>query len=154
MSWPPEVTAASPIELDCKHAPKLADWIANRGGVAIWWSQDLSKAGAHCETPVLQPDGSKTCRPHWQYPAEPVVVTDRNAIMLTTYREVERVRVAHNRRGNETFASRKRRQAALARHTSPVWSWGHDDGGRTIAIIEVRDGTITLADWMANHPTS
>lgn len=56
------------IEISKADAPRIADWLANRGGVAIWESLDLSDAGARTFTPA---DAS---RPSWQYADKPVDV--------------------------------------------------------------------------------
>ena len=60
------------IEISRTDAPRLLDWLATRGGVAIWSSLDLSRAGERVFTPADLP------RPSWHYPETPTeIVTDR-----------------------------------------------------------------------------
>lgn len=63
------------IEVSKADAPRIAGWLANRGGVAIWQSLDLSDAGARTFTPA---DAS---RPSWRYADKPVeIVTQASDI--------------------------------------------------------------------------
>ena len=67
------------IEVTAAEAPRLLDWLTNRGGVAIWESADLSRAGERTFTPA------DTDRPGWHYSQKPVeVVTDRADIGVYT----------------------------------------------------------------------
>lgn len=69
------------IEISKADAPRIADWLANRGGVAIWESLDLSDAGARTFTPALTIDGIDTPRPSWRYADKPVeIVTQASDI--------------------------------------------------------------------------
>ena len=56
------------IEISKADAPRIADWLANRGGVAIWQSLDLSNASARTFTPADAP------RPSWRYADKPVEI--------------------------------------------------------------------------------
>jgi hypothetical protein len=66
------------IEVTSKEAPRLLDWLTNRGGVAIWESRDLRSAGNRTFTPARTTTGEPTTAPGWQWSTTPVeVVTDR-----------------------------------------------------------------------------
>ncbi len=66
------------IEVTAAEAPRLLDWLTNRGGVAIWESRDLRSAGNRTFTPARTTTGEPTTAPGWQWTTEPVeVVTDR-----------------------------------------------------------------------------
>lgn len=65
------------VECHIDNAPRFRDWLANRGGIAIWPSIDLRNAGASCSTPARTLAGEPTTKPGWQYANEPsIIVTD------------------------------------------------------------------------------
>lgn len=69
------------IEIAAADAPRITDWIATRGGVAIWQSLDLAEAGQRTFTPALTADGKPTTAPNWRYNTKPVeIVTQPNDI--------------------------------------------------------------------------
>lgn len=61
------------IECRPDHAAKLRDWIANRGGVALWRSIDLSDPGATVLTPA------NSAKPHWKFANEPEVIVTKES---------------------------------------------------------------------------
>lgn len=65
------------VECHRDNAARFTDWLANRGGIAVWPSLDLRNAGASCSTPALTLTGEPTTRPGWSYASTPsVIVTD------------------------------------------------------------------------------
>lgn len=77
-----------------ENASRMRDWIATRGGVAIWASVNLSNASASWSTPALT-EGAPTTRPNWQADVKPVrIITDASEIEVITRREVKRFHVA------------------------------------------------------------
>lgn len=74
------------IEVTTEDLPRILDWIANRGGVAVWSNQDLRSAGSKTFTPAVALDGTPSQRPGWQFAAEPIeIITDPSQV--TTYTE-------------------------------------------------------------------
>lgn len=74
------------IEVTTEDLPRILDWIANRGGVAVWSNQDLRSAGSKSFTPARTTTGEPTTRPGWQFAAEPIeIITDPSQV--TTYTE-------------------------------------------------------------------
>ncbi len=58
-------------------APRILDWITNRGGVQVWGSLDLSDPGLTSLTPVRDADGNPVHKPHWKYSNAPRhIITD------------------------------------------------------------------------------
>ncbi len=57
-------------------APRVLDWIKNRGGVQVWRSVDLSDPGASSITPARDADGNPTRCPHWKFAKAPITITD------------------------------------------------------------------------------
>lgn len=65
------------IEVSTEELPRILDWIANRGGVAVWSCLDLRSAGSKTFTPACQPDGKPSERPGWQFAPKPLeIITD------------------------------------------------------------------------------
>lgn len=110
-------------ECDITNAPKFADWIKNRGGVAVWKSINLSNLGASWSTPAWDvcPEHVKrnagntsecsmfcstdcpVChgtdqvphpKPTWQADDAPKIVTDPAEIEVYESVEVKRFHVA------------------------------------------------------------
>lgn len=81
-----------------ENAPKFADWIANRGGVAVWRSINLSNPGASWSSPALTEDGQPYPQPTWQADKQPErIITDSEEILVTEDEEVKRFRVGVRR---------------------------------------------------------
>ena len=74
------------IECSAQDAPRFRDWVANRGGVAVWKSINLSNPGASWSTPALDADGKPLGKPTWQAANEPTIVTD--PAQIGVYKEV------------------------------------------------------------------
>lgn len=73
------------IEVSHTEAPRILDWIATRGGVAVWSNLDLRSAGSKSFTPALTTDGKPTERPGWQFAAEPLeIITDPAQVTIYT----------------------------------------------------------------------
>jgi hypothetical protein len=58
-------------EVSPENAAKFRDWIARRGGVAVWHSINLSNIGASWSTPALREDGTPTPKPTWEADDKP-----------------------------------------------------------------------------------
>lgn len=73
------------IEVTTEELPRILDWIANRGGVAVWANLDLRSAGSKTFTPALTTTGEPTTRPGWQFAAEPLeIITDPAGVTAYT----------------------------------------------------------------------
>ena len=81
-----------------EHARQIADWLKNRGGIAIWRTLNLSDPGKSWTTPA---DSSRPDRYAESLPSE--VITDPNDVGVTQYREHKRFHVAL-RMGKQGFA--------------------------------------------------
>jgi hypothetical protein len=67
------------IEIHERDRERILDWMANRGGVAIWSSLDLSRAGQRTFTPA------DATQPSWHFNTKPdEIVTDRADIGVYT----------------------------------------------------------------------
>jgi hypothetical protein len=85
---------AKPFEVPPEDAAKIAEWLATRGGLAIWRSVNLSNAGATWGTPLNRADGTPTPAPSWECEKTPSrVITSEDDIHVVTRKEVKRFRV-------------------------------------------------------------
>lgn len=135
-----------------ENAPKFADWIRNRGGVAHWQSADLGDPGASWSTPALGTDGKPTPKPTWQAENAPAfVVTDPAEITVETRKEVERFRIAIKRGCGFSLvltdnSSRKLKERLAKRGDGASYHWDGWDGRE--CVITMPDKQITLRQWM------
>ena len=138
-----------PYECAPENAPKMKEWLARRGGIAIWESINLSNPGASWSTPALREDGSPMAQPTWEAAKTPSrVITDEREIVVVTRKEVKRFRVAIRRAGLSfkcTDKSSKRIQEALAKAGKDA-SY-HFDYEEQKAVITVPGESVSLADF-------
>ena len=136
---------------------KAIDWLANRGGVAVWTNKDLgsSSVGAETYTPAMT-DGKPTPAPHWQFGSAPAfVVTEAENICVQSWKEVARVKI---RRGPPCYggvnrADRPKLDVAMAKAgTEATWTpdySGMDYGSAWfVAVISVPDVTKPLTEFL------
>lgn len=65
------------IEVEQSELPRILDWIANRGGVAVWWNQAF--------TPAFTLTGERTPPPGWQFKPVPLeIITDPAGVTAYT----------------------------------------------------------------------
>jgi len=140
-------------KLECapENAAMMLRWIAERGGVAVWESVNLSNPGASWSTPALADDGLPALRPSWEADNKPArIVTDASEIEVVTRLEVKRFRVAV-RRGSQglmlelTDGAARKVEAAIAEA-------GEDanyrfDYGTQEAVVTVPDKKVPLSEW-------
>ena len=135
-----------------ENAAKMREWIATRGGVAIWRSINLSNAGASWSSPALT-EGVPTKKPNWQSENVPSrVITDASEIEVVTRKEVKRFRVAIRASGafGATF---KLTDTASARVRRECDKLGSDsayefDYETQECILTMPGERVSLADWI------
>lgn len=103
------------------NAEKIADWLRNRGGIAIWTSIDFSRAGQSLTTPVNTSEGEPYPKPAYWVEAKPArIITDFAEVLISNDVEVKRFHVAL-RTGDQgllikcTVGGTRRIRAAVAR---------------------------------------
>lgn len=114
-----------PIVTSPENAPKLRDWLANRGGIAVWVNHDLGSpdVGGESFTPALT-DGQPTQAPHWRFGATPDrVIVDASLVSLVSPVEVFRVKIRRGPPHNNGVhrADYPRVQKALAEAGPGAW---------------------------------
>ena len=140
-------------EVTEEHAPKFLEWIAKRGGVAVWPSVDLSDPGVSMSSPALTPEGKPTPKPHWKLAAEPSrVITSASEIDVVTWKEVKRFHVGV-RRGSQGMsvkltdgATRKLRAAVAKAGEGATYRFDYEEQA---AVILVPSEVVPLDQWRA-----
>lgn len=80
--------------ITAENAEKIASWLKDREGIAVWKSIDLSNPSRQMITPVKDNDGNSYTKPHWSMSNTPIVYTDINDITVSFDKEVKRFHVA------------------------------------------------------------
>lgn len=139
------------------NAPRILDWMLNRGGILIWESVNLSNPGASWTTPALTEDGKPCTKPNWQCANEPARhITDLSEVDVTTAVEVKRFHVAVKSGGplgmtfKVTDGGSRRIHRAVAKaeeqHGKPAW-YEFDYGDYDNAVILVEGERTSLANF-------
>jgi hypothetical protein len=137
------------------NALKFADWISNRGGVAIWQSANLSNPGASWSTPALTPNGLPTAKPTWQAEDKPSrIITSPDDILVSIDKEVKRFRVAI-RHGSQGFSSEctdaSSRKIKQALSKAGNGSYHLFDYETQEAVIMIPESQCTLTKWLEDN---
>ncbi len=144
---------AEPIIVDMDHAEKMAEWIRDRGGVAVWDSVSLSDPTYQAFTPKNTASGELATKPHWKCGNVPVeVVTDPAMISLRTYKELKRFHVAVRMGGRgmslKVTDGGSRRIWKAVRKAGEGARYVFDYGDYENAVILVPDKIISLKDYL------
>jgi hypothetical protein len=93
--------AFAPHVVTLENAEKIAFWLKERGGIAVWSSINLSNPGASWTTPAKNADGTVVTKPTWQAANEPErIITDPSEVLVSKDVEVKRFRVGVRQGGN------------------------------------------------------
>lgn len=149
----PNILVEKPkLRVDASDARQIRDWLANRGGLAVWESVDLSRPGDSVTTPVLKSDGNPTPKPYYWVGAEPArIITDPDEVEVARYREVKRFHVA-TRLGAQGFKVKvtdggTRRINREVRKAGPGATYVFDYGDYNNAVILAPDGVVPLKEF-------
>ena len=83
------------------NAPKIGEWLRDRGGLLVWPSVNLSNPGASWTTPARNADGSPVTKPTWEAANQPErIITDARDMLVSRDIEVKRFRVGVRMGGN------------------------------------------------------
>jgi hypothetical protein len=147
-----------PIEnhtVEQANADRIKDWLANRGGLFIWKSVNLSNPGASWTGPAKNADGSVATKPSWQSETEPSRhITDIAEVDVITHVEVKRFHVAVRAGGQGmslkvtdggTRRINKEILKAEEAHGKDAW-YGFDYGDYDNAVIYVEGDRVPLSE--------
>jgi hypothetical protein len=132
----------------------VLDWIRNRGGIAIWPSENLGNPDASWTTPVLTADGQPKFRPSWEASDEPIrIITSTDDVLVSEDAEVRRFPVTVRRAGFSlklTAGSINRLRRAVANAGKGAY---HRFGYSTqeAVIFAPQKASITLTEWAARQ---
>jgi len=134
-------------QVDEAHAMMIADWIKNRGGVAIFRSISLSNPNASWSVPALT-DGLPTPKPNWQSANEPErIILSSDEIDVVKYTEVQRFHIKIIPGGSMNLVlsdgSSRRVRKAIAKVDGGTYTFDGDD-----AVIWKPAGILRLTEWM------
>jgi len=141
------------LEIGERDAVKVARWIAECGGVAVWGCLDLSEPGRQWFTPALLSDGTPSRCPHWSSPPSPQwILSDPAAVVVVARREVKRLRIGVRQRYGLGLALTDASASRLRRALSDAGSGAvHAFEGNEAAIL-AETARIPLPEWLADHP--
>lgn len=141
-----------------ENAAKFADWIKNRGGIAIWKIQLIGGGPNNTKsysTPANKLDGSPMDKPHWSVGNKPdEIVTDPAEVSVVIPKEVKRFHIAL-RMGSQglvvkcTDASSRRIRAAVEKAGKGAW-YEFDYSSQEAVIYQV-EKEIPLKEWMESQ---
>ena len=139
-----------------ENAQTIHDWLATRGGIAIWSSANPADPSGSWTTPVNHADGSRrTEKPHWSALAISRVITDPAEIEVVVPKEIRRFHIAVRMGTNGLIlkltdaSSRRVRQAVQkASQQHGTEAWYAFDYSTQEAVIYVADKKVSLPEWM------
>ena len=139
-----------------ENARRVADWIASRGGVALWNTHNPSDPGRSWTTPLTNDDGSPVGKPHWSAGEIIAKATTTDDVDVETVEEVKRFRVTLRRSSNGftlkcTAASSERIRKAVAKAAKQSINgeaYHEFDYSSQEAVIFVVTGVTRLTDFL------
>lgn len=139
-----------PIQCSVENAPKLADWIANHGGIAIWDSANLSNPGATWLMPVNDAEGKPTGKPSWQAGSVIDTVLSTDQVEVTVPKEVKRFHVAVRRGDGLSFVLTDGSSRRVKKEVEKAGenAWYEFDYFSQECVILVPDTKVTLTEWL------
>jgi hypothetical protein len=141
------------ITTSIKHASKLASWIKDCEGIAVWQSINLSNPGKQMFTPVKDAAGKPYTKPSWEMGDTPAkIVLAYDDVLLCKDTEVKRFHVAVRQSGNgltlkctDASSEKIRKEVEKAGDDS---HYEFDYGEYKNCIIFAVESKITLSQWI------
>ncbi len=147
-----------PYEIDSANAEKVKNWVAERGGLAVWGCLDLGNCGKQFMTPALDDEGKPYPKPHWSATNEPrMVITDLEKIMVATMEHFKTIRIALQRgsglRIDLTKPSSVRLEKTLDA-AGPGSDYFFEGWDGKDCVVRKRSSVVSLAAWvLVNNST-
>ena len=83
---------------------KYREWLATRGGLAVWESINFSNPGCSWTTPVRNADGTPVTKPSWEADNKPAhIITSEDDVDVVVDAEIKRFRVGVRRGTSNPF---------------------------------------------------
>lgn len=141
-------------KLTCRpeNVGKYREWLATRGGLAIWHSINFSNLGTSWTTPVRNADGTPVTKPTWEADSAPArIITSEDDVEVIVDKEVKRFRVGVRRGASNpclikvTDGGSRRIRAAVARAGDGAYHVF--DYAMQEAVILAPETRVPLRDW-------
>ena len=149
------MSSSKPHTVSMEAAPRVAEWLRTRGGIALWNSADLSDPSASWITPIKDAQGNPATKPTWKAQDSPSrVITDPAEVQVAEDKEVRRFHVAIRMGANSfrvklTDGSTRRVRAAVAKAgEGAYYTFDYD---RQEAVIMAPSRVIPFPDWVASQ---
>ena len=145
-------TVHAPHVVREQDAPKIASWLRERGGLAVWSSINLSNPGTSWTTPLNDANGQPITKPTWESASEPErVITDLAEVVVSIDKEVKRFRVGVRMGGNGlqlkvTDGGTRRIRSAVAK--AGEGAYYVFDYSQQQAVIMAPERVVPLTEWM------
>jgi len=135
-----------------ENAAKFADWIQNRGGVAVWRSLNMANPGASWSGPALKEDGTPSGKPTWQAEEKPSrIITSLREVAVTSGRAVKTFRITLQNGDGMSITLTPGSSRTLRKHLDDVGesAWYEFGGfdGRDCTIF-VPDAIVSLDQYL------
>lgn len=136
-------------------APKIFDWLKNRGGIAVWKSVNLSNPTGSWTAPYLDDKGEVKVKPTWQADSKPArIITDPAEVWVMVPKEVKRFRIAIRAGAlgmsfKLTDASSRKVEKAVA--AEGIGAWYEFDYTTQEAIIFVAEREQRITEYFAKE---
>jgi len=139
------------IECTIENAPKLAQWLNDGRGLALWRCADLGNPGKTWTTPARNVDGTPTQPCHWSMEKQPAIIVE-SAEEVTVFidKEVKRFRVGLKRGYGycTDAASRRIKKAVADAGDNAYYTFDYDTQE---AVIMKPTSSMTLGSWLAGQ---
>jgi len=151
------------ITVTPEQAHKVAEWIENRGGAAVWQSVNLSNPGATWTTPYLSEDGTKYGKPNWQCDHSPdLIIKNPDSVGVVRFALARRFRVGVRLGSNGlswkvTDGGTRHIRSAMAREAEKIDAELRDyvtytfDYETQEALILVPESVISLTEFVGRE---
>ena len=141
----------TPHRITADNATRIKTWFAERGGIAVWPSVNLSNPGASWTTPAYDPHGNTTTKPTWEAASTPSrIITDPAEVVVDVPKLVKRFHIGV-RRGAQGFmlkvTDRGTRRIHREVEKAGEHAWYAFDYCTQEALIFVPGETVALTEW-------
>lgn len=143
----------SKLTITAENANHIRQWLDSRGGIAVWRSQDLSRAGEEVWTPATTPDGrpaQEAGEPRWDLVFERIV-SDPADVIVSVDREVKRFHVGTKRGSGLSWVVTDAGTRRIKREVEKAGKGAYyvfDYGDYKNAVIMVPDRQVSLSEYV------
>ena len=142
-------------QVNSEDAPRIWDWIQNRGGIQIWESVDLSMPGHSLTVPLTDPNGVVNDKPpDWRHQQAGRIITSPDDVEVCIDKEVKRFHVGTQRadmlRWEVTSAGSKRIRQEVEKAGKGAYHV-FDYGDYKNAVIMAPEKILPLREFIAQQ---